>query len=239
MKRKTLLLILASVLLMSVSLQAISSGQYYEADGILYGDHFLDRHDRHMSDEYNDKDPNQVLIEFRKDGSIAIDVSASDHPYGLADQLYECICNQALDPDANITTLKNELAEICKSSGIAKPNITLASPYGNDTFIYSSTASGISMYPTIKNGQTVIINKTHDVHIGDLVAAKYPSKHGSIIKRVAEIRGDELYLISDNVNGSYEKNGKVYEYEGLRTWVSMSDIQGVVIDIQNTQTILV
>ena len=52
---------------------------------------------------------------------------------------------------------------------------------------------------------------------------------------MAEIKGDKLFLVSDNVNGSYVKNGEVYEYEGLRTWVNISDIHGVVIDIPDKE----
>ena len=110
------------------------------------------------------------------------------------------------------------------------PDISLTSPYGNDSFIFFGIANGISMEPTIKNGAVMVFNKTHDIHEGDIVSAEY-SNPGDIIKRVGEIRGSRVYLISDNVNGSYVKNGRTVEYEGLRTWVDMSDIQGVLIDV--------
>ena len=222
-KKKNFLIIICVFCL--ILLQPVSSSYYYEADD------YLNQYGVEVPYQHEEEDSNQVLIEFQEDGNVYIDVSAFDDSYSLSDQLYECIAAQTFDPNANITTLKSELAEICRDNGIAEPNITVTSPYGDDTFIYHSACVGISMYPTIKNCETVVINKTHDVHVGDLVSAVYPSQHGGIVKRVAEIKGDKLFLVSDNVNGSYVKNGEVYEYEGLRTWASMSDIHGVVIDI--------
>lgn len=188
---------------------------YYEIDGGVYGD------------EYDDTDSNHIKIEFYK-GGVTIQNGGD---YVLADSLSECIYRQTKDPYANITTLKNELTQICHKHGLINPNITITTPYGDDNFIYTVKAVGISMYPTIKNGDMLILNKTHDFHVDDLVSANYPSSSGGIVKRVAAIKGDSVYLISDNVNGSYVKNGEIIEYEGIRTWVNMSDIQGVVIEI--------
>ena len=85
------------------------------------------------------------------------------------------------------------------------------------------------MLPTLQDGQSVLINKSNDIHVGDIVVAN-SDEYGSIIKRVGDINGNEVYLISDNKNVSYTyKNGIPYETKGITTWVDISNIIGVVI----------
>ena len=56
-------------------------------------------------------------------------------------------------------------------------------------------------------------------------------EYGGIIKRVGEIKGDEVYLESDNKNISYEYiNGKLYEIKGVTTWTNIANINGVVMN---------
>ena len=85
------------------------------------------------------------------------------------------------------------------------------------------------MLPTLQDGQTVLLNKTHDIHVGDIVVAE-SDEYGGIIKRVDQINGNSVHLVSDNKEVSYEQiNGVLYEVKGIETWVDMSDIGGVVI----------
>lgn len=175
-------------------------------------------------------EPNEIIIDFYSDGSSNINVYVPDNNNYLQSEIYGCIIDQTRDSSTDITTLKNEVKKICQDNGIENPDITVQSPYGEDMFIYQGLAAGISMEPTIKDGSILIFNKTRDIRVGDIVSAEYHPKHIDILKRVSVIKGDEVYLISDNVGGSYVKNGKEYAYEGLRTWVNMSDINGVLID---------
>ena len=63
----------------------------------------------------------------------------------------------------------------------------------------------------------------------DIVVAE-SDEYGGIIKRVDDIRGNDVHLISDNKEISYEYiNGDLYEVKGITTWVDISDIGGVVI----------
>ena len=56
------------------------------------------------------------------------------------------------------------------------------------------------------------------------------SEYGGIIKRVDDIEGRSVHLVSDNQEISYERiNGNLYEVKGITTWVDVSDINGVVI----------
>lgn len=243
MNRKLCIPIILMFLLMG-SVSAYYDDIYDEINGeYILKDHYDDYFSEDkignylLEDEYDDNDyfyeslnPNQIVIDFYGDSNYSISIYVPDNDYYLQKDIHECINNQLIDPNANVTTLKNEIAHICMKHGIDNPDITFKSPYGNDSFIYSCEANGISMNPTISDGDTLILNKTHDFDVGDIVSARYPSEHGNILKRVSIIDGDEVYLVSDNVNGTYVKYGKEYEYEGLRTWVKMSDIQGVLID---------
>ena len=88
---------------------------------------------------------------------------------------------------------------------------------------------GTSMLPTLHDGQHVLVNKTHNIHVGDIVVAN-SKEYGGIVKRVGDIQGDSVYLISDNKEVTYEYiNGVLYEKSGIKTWVNISDINGVVI----------
>ena len=151
----------------------------------------------------------------------------------MIDEIYVCIFDQTVNSNANVTTLKNEVKKICHEWRIDNPDIEIKSPYGENSFLYIGIADGISMEPTIKNGDKLILNKTRDFQVGDIVSAYYRPKHIDILKRVAKIEGNEVFLISDNVNGTFVKNNQVYEYEGLRVWVNMTDINGVLIDSYN------
>ena len=95
----------------------------------------------------------------------------------------------------------------------------------NDT-----TSSGTSMLPTLQDGQKLLLNKTKNIHVGDIVVAN-SDEYGGIIKRVGDIEGDRVYLESDNKNINYEFiNDTLYELKGITTWVNISDINGVIID---------
>lgn len=244
MNRKLYIPIILMFLLMG-SVSAYYGDLYDEVDGdyILkdpHDDYFSDNvtYDYLLEDDYDDEkyfyetlNPNQIVIDFYGDSNNTISIYVPDNDYYLQNDIHKCIDNQINDLNANVTTLKNEISNICMKHGIDNPDITFKSPYGNNSFLFSSEARGISMEPTINHRDTLILNKTHDFEVGDIVSAIYPYEHnGYILKRVAVIDGDEVYLVSDNVNGTYVKYGKEYEYEGLRTWVNMSDIRGVLVD---------
>lgn len=134
------------------------------------------------------------------------------------------------DSDTDITTYKNKVNEICNSYGLENAKITLDSSIGENQIPVIVIVDGTSMLPTLQDGQTVLINKTHNVNVGDIVVAD-SAEYGGIIKRVDDINGDTIHLVSDNKDVSYEYiNGDLYEIKGIETWVDVSDINGVVID---------
>lgn len=77
-------------------------------------------------------------------------------------------------------------------------------------------ASGCSMYPTIKDGGTLIVNKVAKINRGDIVAVMSEKLNKVLCKRVIAVGEDSIYF-KDNkvfVNGhelseGYTNSGKV------------------------------
>ena len=155
-------------------------------------------------------------------------VTASTNP-GLnteinTKELNDEICNYSLEsmnmPNTNIDTLKSGIHDICLSYGLDTSNINIDSTLGENSIPVIYQVDGTSMLPTLQDGQNVLVNKTQDVHVGDIVVAN-SSEYGNIIKRVDEV---------NNKNIEYTQiNGVIYETKGISTWVDFSDIYGVVI----------
>ena len=134
------------------------------------------------------------------------------------------------DTTSNITTLKKGIEYICLKHNIKNPEINIDSSIGKNQIPVIVHVSGTSMLPTLQNGQKVLVNKTKNIHVGDIVVAD-SEEYGGIIKRVGDINGNSIYLESDNKNISYEYiHGTLYEIKGITTWVDISSINGVVIN---------
>ena len=143
------------------------------------------------------------------------------------------ICNYTLDvmnnTNTSISSYRHGIEDICRQYGLDNVKINIESSIGPNQIPIIVTVDGTSMLPTLQDGQNVLLNKTHDIHVGDIVVAE-SDEYGGIIKRVDQIKGNEVHLISDNKGISYEYiNGVLYEVSGITTWVDISDINGVVI----------
>ena len=148
----------------------------------------------------------------------------------LNKELCDLTLNIMDDPTSNVSTLKSEAGNICKEYGLNDVRIDIDSSIGENQLPVMVHVDGTSMLPTLKDRQSVLLNKTHNIKVGDIVVAD-SDEYGGIIKRVGDIQGDNVYLISDNKNISYEYiNGIMYKVKGISTWVDLSDINGVVID---------
>lgn len=149
------------------------------------------------------------------------------------DSLNKEICDYTLevmdDTNSNISTYKNGIKKICSNYGLDDVEINVDSSIGKNQIPIIVNVDGTSMLPTLKDGQTVLINKSHEVNVGDIVVAE-SDEYGGIIKRVDEVNGNSIHLVSDNKDISYEYiNGDLYEIKGISTWVDISDINGVAI----------
>lgn len=135
------------------------------------------------------------------------------------------------NPDKGLYDLKEGIVSICSDYGLEDVELNYNSTLGEDSLPLYSHTEGISMLPTVQDGQCILINKTHDIHVGDLVTAN-SSEYGPICKRVADIDGDSVYLVSDNKKTYYEYHDDyVTEYKGITTWVDISDIDGVIVKL--------
>lgn len=153
-----------------------------------------------------------------------------DRPF--SEELNEEICRYALDSmnniSSNVSSLETGVKEICRENGLGEVNVNIKSPYGDNQFPVIYQVEGDSMEPTLQNGQTILVNKTKDIEINDIVVAN-SSPYGNIVKRVDNIEGNNIHLVSDNKEVDYNIiNGMIYESRGITTWVDLSDIYGVV-----------
>lgn len=163
-------------------------------------------------------------------------ISVTTHTLADIDEkgLNEAICDYTFhvmnDTESNFSTYVNGINSLCGRYGLENPEINIDSSIGPGQIPVVVHVDGTSMLPTLKDGQTVLLNKTHNVHVGDIVVAE-SDEYGGIIKRVDQIDGDNIHLSSDNKEIGYEYiNGVLYEVKGISTWVDISDINGVVID---------
>ncbi|MDD5959253.1 MAG: S24/S26 family peptidase [Methanobrevibacter wolinii] len=125
------------------------------------------------------------------------------------------------------STIKNNITNIAKRYGYKNVKVNFHSVFGDNTLSILCKVSGTSMEPTFHNGEYVIVNKTKNIHKGDCVIADTP-EYGTIIKRVSDIKGQEVYLTSDNKKISYENiNGEIYKTEGIKTWTDINNIIGI------------
>ncbi len=133
------------------------------------------------------------------------------------------------DTTSDFSDYENGVRDICIRYGLDDAKINIDSSIGKNQIPVMVNVDGTSMLPTLQDGQKVLVNKSHDVNVGDIVVAE-SDEYGGIIKRVDDIEGSSIHLVSDNKDVSYEYiNGNLYEIKGISTWVDISDIGGVVI----------
>ncbi len=162
--------------------------------------------------------------------SVETHSMAKDNIDNLNQDICDYMMNVMDDTTTNITGVHNGIENICLKYGLDEPTVNIDSSIGPDQIPVVVYVDGTSMVPTLQDGQTVLFNKTHDVHVGDIVVAE-SDEYGGIIKRVDATDGNRVHLISDNKEVTYEYiDGDIYETRGITTWVDISDINGVVID---------
>ncbi|MBE2900806.1 S26 family signal peptidase [Methanothermobacter thermautotrophicus] len=132
------------------------------------------------------------------------------------------------DPDSTVESIKKDVKGIAERYGYRKVEVRIESQFGVDQLPMPAVVSGDSMYPTLKDGQDLIVLKTDKYRVGDIVIAKHP-EYGLIVKRVGKIEPDRVYLMSDNkkVERIYTPTSVIVKTP-LNTWVPRSAIVGVV-----------
>lgn len=124
---------------------------------------------------------------------------------------------------STVDTVKDDMKTIAQNYHY-NATVKIDSQFGTDQLPMPATVSGTSMVPTLKDGQSIILLKTRDFKVGDIVVARHPS-YGLIVKRVSQIKDGQVYLMSDNRETIVTNQGIL---KGLDTWLPIENVVGVV-----------
>ena len=142
------------------------------------------------------------------------------------------------DPDSSVGSIKTDMQNIARKYNYTV-DVKILSQFGEDQLPMPATVKGTSMVPTLEDGQSIVVLKTTDFKVGDIVVARHPD-YKLIVKRVGKINGSQVYLESDNkkvevvtsqvryVNGM--KQIVTIQKTPLNTWLPKSNVIGVVKD---------
>lgn len=149
-------------------------------------------------------------------------------PAGMEQEIGDYMADVINDPDSTVESIKKDVTDIAERYGYREVNVRIESQFGVDQLPMPAVVSGDSMYPTLKDGQDLIVLKTDRYRVGDIVIAKHP-EYGLIVKRVGKIEPERVYLMSDNkkVERIYTPTSVIVRTP-LNTWVPRSAIVGVV-----------
>ena len=135
--------------------------------------------------------------------------------------------NQMNNVNSNVTTLKSGLDEIAKKYGFKDITINVHSQFGDNRMPMLVIVDGVSMVPTLQDGEKIIIEKTKNPKIGDIIVVKDP-ENTLLIKRLGNISGNQIFLSSDNNDTVVMNiNGAFVEMKALEKWTNASNIVGV------------
>ena len=156
----------------------------------------------------------------------------SNPPSQMMADMEKKALNDVENPNSTVTSVKSDMQTIAKNYNYTV-NVTITSQFGTDQLPMPAQVSGTSMVPTLQDGQSIIVLKTKDYKVGDIVVATHPT-YGMIVKRLSKIEGNKVYLTSDNKNVEVStvqlSNGAVETITKtpLNTWLPRNNIIGVV-----------
>ncbi len=170
----------------------------------------------------------EVKVTINTDGNnVEVETSTflffNTAPPAMLLEMQEKATEDLVSPYSNVDSLKADMKNIARKYNYSA-QVSIISPYGNDQLPMPAKVSGRSMVPTLQDGQDIIVLKTNKFQVGDLVVAIHP-EHGLIVKRVAEIKDNEVYLKSDNREIIQTADGFLVP---LDTWLPKESVIGVV-----------
>ena len=137
---------------------------------------------------------------------------------------------------STVDSIKTDLKTIASKYNY-NADVKIVSQFGNDQLPMRATVRGTSMVPTLQDGQDIVILKTRNLNVDDVVVAVHPT-YGLIVKRLTIIEGNQVYLTSDNKNVEITNtqtklpNGSVetvtVQKTPLNTWLPTNNVIGVV-----------
>lgn len=181
---------------------------------------------------------NNVKITLETNGT-EVDIQPSSLfsiPPQMEAEMQEKALVDVQDPNSSVKSIKNDIKAIAKKYNYTA-DVTIKSQFGTDQLPMPATVSGTSMVPTLEDGQEIIVLKTDNYKVNDIVVA-FHSDYGMIVKRLKKIEGNRVYLMSDNrkvevyTTETSLGNGMV-EVETIKktpldTWLPKGNLIGVV-----------
>lgn len=158
----------------------------------------------------------------------------SSPPSQMTSEMQQKALADIEDPYSTVESIKSDMKAIAGKYNYTA-DVTITSQFGTDQLPMPAHVSGTSMVPTLQDGQDIIVLKTKDFKVNDIVVATH-SDYGMIVKRVGKIEENRVYLMSDNKNVEVSTvqlgNGMVETVTKipLNTWVPRKNIIGVVKD---------
>jgi hypothetical protein len=178
---------------------------------------------------------NSVTINIETNGTeISVEASTSlpfnDVPEDMEQEILNYLVDAIKSPDSTLESIESDVKLISKKFDYNDVNVNLKSQFGENQLPMPAVVSGNSMYPTLKDGQNLIILKTKNFKVGDIVISKH-NEYDLIVKRVGKIESNRIYLMSDNkeVETIYEGN-YIITKTPLNTWVPRNYVIGIVKD---------
>ncbi|PKL69142.1 MAG: phage repressor protein [Methanobacteriales archaeon HGW-Methanobacteriales-1] len=175
-----------------------------------------------------------VTINIETNGSdITVESSTlpfSKAPSSMEKEIAQYLSDEIKSPNSTIATITSGVTVISQKYNYTQVTVNIKSQFGENQLPMPAVVSGDSMYPTLNDGQSLMVLKTKNFKVGDIVISKH-DKYGLIVKRVGKIEASRVYLMSDNKNVEtiYEGN-YIITKTPLNTWVPRSYIVGVVKD---------
>ncbi len=173
-----------------------------------------------------------VTVNIETNGAdITVETSTfpfSSAPSSMETEIAEYLASAIKNPNSTIESIKSDITAIGKKYNYEEVTVNLQSQFGENQLPLPAVVSGDSMYPTLNDGQNLMVLKTKNFKVGDIVISKH-DEYGLIVKRVGKIEANRVYLMSDNKNVEtiYEGN-YIITKTPLNTWVPRDYIIGVV-----------
>ncbi|AXV38591.1 MAG: S24/S26 family peptidase [Methanobacteriaceae archaeon] len=153
-------------------------------------------------------------------------------PPEMTTEIEQYVTNAVKDYHSTVESIQKDVQEIVKSYGYKEATVTINSQFGLNQLPMPAVVNGDSMVPTLKNGQQIVVLKTDNYKVGDIVVAVHP-EYDLIVKRLSKIEGDRVYLTSDNKNVEtttiyHSTYYEVITKTPLNTWLPKDSVIGVV-----------
>lgn len=152
----------------------------------------------------------------------------SSVPLQMQNEIKEKVAKDVNEYQSTVDSIKSDVNAIAQKYNYTATT-TIISQFGTDQLPIEAQVSGTSMVPTLQDGQNIMVLKTKNFKINDIVVAYHP-QYGLIVKRVGKINGDQVYLMADNKHVTTKElgSGMVEIDTPLSTWIPRENVIGVV-----------